>query len=157
MAQGALLRYRAVPRQHEELSGVRCVTTMHRECLSHGAAPYSPCTGERECSRRGGAHSEAAAAAPTRACLGVSGQVWFHRRACVAALHDASEELGFIATVLREDSKNYHAWGHRQWVLKTFALWEGELAFTDALLQEDLRNNSAWVRAATATLSRGDP
>ena len=42
------------------------------------------------------------------------------------------------------DAKNYHAWGHRQWVLRTFGGWEDELAYVEELLQEDLRNNSAW-------------
>ena len=42
------------------------------------------------------------------------------------------------------DAKNYHAWGHRQWVLRTFGGWEEELAYVEELLQEDLRNNSAW-------------
>ena len=62
-----------------------------------------------------------------------------HRRAPAAA-----GELAFVGRVLQEDSKNYHAWGHRQWVLKTFNLWEGELLYVDQLLQQDLRNNSAW-------------
>lgn len=33
----------------------------------------------------------------------------------------------FVANVLEEDSKNYHAWSHRQWVLATYKLWDGEL------------------------------
>ena len=43
-----------------------------------------------------------------------------------------------------EDGKNYHAWSHRQWALKEFALWDGELDFICELLEIDLRNNSAW-------------
>jgi hypothetical protein len=34
-----------------------------------------------------------------------------------------------------EDSKNYHAWAHRQWVLKEFNLWEGELDYLHQLLK----------------------
>ena len=49
-----------------------------------------------------------------------------------------------VAEVLAEDAKNYHAWGHRQWVLKHFSLWEGELEYIDTLLAQDVRNNSAW-------------
>jgi hypothetical protein len=56
------------------------------------------------------------------------------------------QELAFIRTVLSDsgDAKNYHAWGHRQWVLRTFGGWEAELAYVEELLQQDLRNNSAW-------------
>ena len=43
-----------------------------------------------------------------------------------------------------QDSKNYHAWSHRQWAVKHFKLWDGELAFVDRLLDADVRNNSAW-------------
>ncbi|CAE1317795.1 FNTA [Acanthosepion pharaonis] len=41
-------------------------------------------------------------------------------------------------------AKNYHAWQHRQWVLKTYSLWDKELNYVDKLLSLDLRNNSAW-------------
>merc|ERR1711881_7875 len=34
------------------------------------------------------------------------------------------------------DQKNYHAWQHRQWVLKEFSLWDGELAFVDSLIRK---------------------
>ena len=40
--------------------------------------------------------------------------------------------------------KNYHAWGHRQWVLVHFKLFENELEFVDLCLNRDVRNNSAW-------------
>lgn len=33
-------------------------------------------------------------------------------------LKDPSEELEFIADILSEDAKNYHAWQHRQWVIQ---------------------------------------
>lgn len=35
-------------------------------------------------------------------------------------LNDPSGELEFIASILEMDSKNYHAWQYRQWVLTTF-------------------------------------
>ena len=62
---------------------------------------------------------------------------------------DASEEMNFIASIIKEDNKNYHAWGYRQWALGHFskdfpALWEQELTFVDTLIESDLRNNSAW-------------
>lgn len=33
-------------------------------------------------------------------------------------LNDPSEELQFIADILSQDAKNYHAWQHRQWVIQ---------------------------------------
>ena len=68
------------------------------------------------------------------------------------------------SVILADDAKNYHAWQHRQWVIKvgvagwvstvrsslgclllqTFSLWGEELHYVDRLIQEDLRNNSAW-------------
>ena len=59
-------------------------------------------------------------------------------------LDDPSKELSATAVILADDGKNYHAWQHRQWVVKRYNLWEGELAFVDELLTKDLRNNSAW-------------
>ena len=57
---------------------------------------------------------------------------------------DASNELEFTKRILRNDSKNYHAWQHRQWVISEFDLWNGELEYTNQLIEEDVRNNSAW-------------
>ena len=42
------------------------------------------------------------------------------------------DELEYVAGVLQEDSKNYHAWSYRQWVARTVndsALWEKELEY----------------------------
>ena len=36
------------------------------------------------------------------------------------------------------------AGGHRQWVLKTYSVWEHEVDYIDSLLATDVRNNSAW-------------
>lgn len=33
-------------------------------------------------------------------------------------LKDPSQELEFIADILNQDAKNYHAWQHRQWVIQ---------------------------------------
>lgn len=41
-----------------------------------------------------------------------------HRRMVVEWLNDPSEELEFIADILSQDAKNYHAWQHRQWVIQ---------------------------------------
>ncbi|KAK3825516.1 MAG: protein farnesyltransferase [Benniella sp.] len=56
-------------------------------------------------------------------------------------------ELVFIASALAKDSKNYHAWSYRQWVLAHFGngpWWEEELSYIEDLLIADIRNNSAW-------------
>ncbi|KAG0215491.1 CAAX geranylgeranyltransferase alpha subunit [Mortierella sp. NVP41] len=56
-------------------------------------------------------------------------------------------ELEFIAEALEDDTKNYHAWSYRQWVLAHFGLgpwWAEELVYTEELLETDVRNNSAW-------------
>ncbi|KAG8911356.1 CAAX geranylgeranyltransferase alpha subunit [Tulasnella sp. 418] len=45
------------------------------------------------------------------------------------------------------DTKNYHTWAYRQWLLVEFnqpELWAGELEFVGEMLHDDVRNNSAW-------------
>ncbi|KZT07094.1 protein prenylyltransferase [Laetiporus sulphureus 93-53] len=78
-------------------------------------------------------------------------QVWHHRRLLLTALRSvdaAAAELAFIARALETDTKNYHTWSYRQWVLAHFndeeRLWAGERGWTDDLLEQDVRNNSAW-------------
>lgn len=46
-------------------------------------------------------------------------------------LNDPSEELEFIADILSQDAKNYHAWQHRQWVIQV-----GGRAHSSAWLQK---------------------
>lgn len=75
-------------------------------------------------------------------------QVWHHRRLLLSAVHTPSRELAFIARGLQEeDSKNYHTWAYRQWILSEFnedELWEGEVPFVEGMIGADVRNNSAW-------------
>jgi len=92
-------------------------------------------------------------------------QVWHHRRLLMTHLLRSTEtdkglqtssrspaqiatsELTLIARTLAEDSKNYHTWSYRQWLLAFFSddsLWERELDFVDSMLNLDVRNNSAW-------------
>lgn len=104
-------------------------------------------------------------------------QIWYHRRALLERIAAASKALGstandsdnnvlqyyqdeldYIATVVRADGKNYHAWSHRQWVATTISktqesdqIWTEEAEFSDALIQMDLRNNSAWNHRWFAT------
>lgn len=44
------------------------------------------------------------------------------------------------------DSKNYHVWSYRQWLVRHFDLWDEpqEIHHVEVLLNEDVRNNSAW-------------
>jgi protein farnesyltransferase/geranylgeranyltransferase type-1 subunit alpha len=48
--------------------------------------------------------------------------------------------------MLELDTKNYHVWSYRQWLVKRFDLFadEEELSWTEKMLREDVRNNSAW-------------
>ena len=43
-----------------------------------------------------------------------------HRRALVEALNDGSKELRLTEMILSQDAKNYHAWQHRQWAIRSF-------------------------------------
>lgn len=55
-------------------------------------------------------------------------------------------ELDFLMQMFSADSKNYHVWTYRQWLVRHFDLWDSprEIDDVDALLQRDVRNNSAW-------------
>ena len=46
--------------------------------------------------------------------------------------------------MIENDSKNYHAWSYRQWVVSKNNLWEFELADMTRLIDLDIRNNSSW-------------
>ena len=45
------------------------------------------------------------------------------------------KELKFVQSMLDEDAKNYHAWQYRQWLLKTYSLWNKELDYVEKLLK----------------------
>lgn len=55
----------------------------------------------------------------------------YHRRILVEWMGDPSGELDFAEEILEQDSKNYHTWSHRQWLIKEFNLWDGELDYVD--------------------------
>jgi len=98
-------------------------------------------------------------------------QIWYHRRALLEPtfeaemikqkegkekgkededdiIQKAKEELNYINGVLENDGKNYHAWSHRQWVLRTIcfppSIYNSELDYVHKLILDDPRNNSAW-------------
>ena len=88
-------------------------------------------------------------------------QIWYHRRVIVELLGCSEREIPFCSKVFevcfityylllisvmritsslpspftKVDSKNYHAWAHRQWVVKTYQLYEGELEYTCKLIE----------------------
>lgn len=55
-------------------------------------------------------------------------------------------ELDFLMEMFAADSKNYHVWSYRQWLVRHFNIWDEprETHDVDVLLNEDVRNNSAW-------------
>jgi len=57
---------------------------------------------------------------------------------------DFETEMDFLSKIFDSDSKNYHAWSYRIWLVERFSLWEGELEYAEKLLDEDVYNNSAW-------------
>ena len=70
----------------------------------------------------------------------------------------ATKELDYVDRVLCDDSKNYHAWSHRQWILRTInnpQLWADEIKYAHAMILKDPRNNSAWNQRYFA-LHRGE-
>lgn len=57
-----------------------------------------------------------------------------------------AKELDFLMEMFAQDSKNYHVWTYRHWLVRHFKLWDlpREIEDIDALLKADVRNNSAW-------------
>ena len=91
-------------------------------------------------------------------------QLWNYRRRLALARGPscAEREMEAAAATLAVDSKNYHAWAHRQALVAAWGLWDGELAFAEGMLEDDVRNNSAWnqrffvlTRRAESGLSAG--
>jgi protein farnesyltransferase/geranylgeranyltransferase type-1 subunit alpha len=73
-------------------------------------------------------------------------QIWHHRHTIIDALGTPEGEPEFISTMLEQDSKNYHVWSYRQWLVKRFDLFDKpeELEWTHSMIEQDVRNNSAW-------------
>lgn len=62
----------------------------------------------------------------------------------IEMMRDFSKELSFVAEMLESDSKNYHAWQYRAWVLNQTDGWKGEFEFIENMLADDVMNNSVW-------------
>ncbi|OJJ59925.1 hypothetical protein ASPSYDRAFT_200962 [Aspergillus sydowii CBS 593.65] len=77
-------------------------------------------------------------------------QIWHHRQVLMASReHFPSlppKEMDFLMEMFAQDSKNYHVWTYRHWLVRHFGLWDSprEIADVNSLLNSDLRNNSAW-------------
>ncbi len=100
-------------------------------------------------------------------------QVWHHRRLLITQLTSDSdeatterilkEELAFLAQSLQTDTKNYHTWSYRQWLLAYFNpedvtdIWPTELDWVERLISDDVRNNSAWHHRFFLVFSRPAP
>ena len=89
-------------------------------------------------------------------------------------LGDPSREMDFISATLDQDSKNYHTWAYRQWVLAHFGglgprdvkveaagagqypqLWEADIIYADSMIQKDVRNNSCLLYTSPSPRDRG--
>ena len=57
--------------------------------------------------------------------------------------------------MFQQDSKNYHVWSYRQWLVRHFDLWDTELPDVEELIDEDVRNNSAWNHRYFVVFGRG--
>lgn len=55
-------------------------------------------------------------------------------------------EPDFLMEMFSLDSKNYHVWTYRHWLVRHFSLWDSEREIQDVerLVNSDVRNNSAW-------------
>jgi protein farnesyltransferase/geranylgeranyltransferase type-1 subunit alpha len=67
-----------------------------------------------------------------------------HRQAIVDRASNPKYELDFVNDMLEKDSKNYHCWQYRQWLVQHYSLWEQEFVDIERLIDEDVGNNSAW-------------
>lgn len=57
----------------------------------------------------------------------------------------AKSEQQFLEQILAEDTKNYHVWSYRQYMVPKLGIFgESEVAAANELIEEDVRNNSAW-------------
>jgi protein farnesyltransferase/geranylgeranyltransferase type-1 subunit alpha len=84
-------------------------------------------------------------------------QIWHHRHLLmehyypqIAADADAvarlaRSETDFITEMLSADTKNYHVWSYRQYLVGKLGMFNlPELLSTQNLIEMDVRNNSAW-------------
>ncbi|KAK3327627.1 hypothetical protein B0T19DRAFT_441591 [Cercophora scortea] len=84
-------------------------------------------------------------------------QIWHHRHLLVDNYYPsiaddadkvsqfAASERAFLAAILAHDTKNYHVWSYRSYLVGKLGTWGAdELAAVEAMITDDVRNNSAW-------------
>ncbi|KAL4913461.1 hypothetical protein BDW62DRAFT_165732 [Aspergillus aurantiobrunneus] len=77
-------------------------------------------------------------------------QIWHHRQVLMSSREHfptlPPKEMDFLMEMFAQDSKNYHVWTYRHWLVRHFGLWDSPREFADvnSLLNSDVRNNSAW-------------
>ena len=58
---------------------------------------------------------------------------------------DFDKEKEYLQEIFISDSKNYHAWSYRLWLVERFNLWDGEMGFVDYEMNDgEVTNNSLW-------------
>jgi protein farnesyltransferase/geranylgeranyltransferase type-1 subunit alpha len=55
-------------------------------------------------------------------------------------------EMLFLEQIFNSDSKNYHAWSYKVWIVERYELWNNQehMVFVDKMLDNDVMNNSVW-------------
>ena len=55
-------------------------------------------------------------------------------------------EMLFLEQIFKSDSKNYHAWSYKVWIVERYELWKDpeHMIFVDKMLDNDVMNNSVW-------------
>ncbi|KAL3450095.1 hypothetical protein BJX65DRAFT_271334 [Aspergillus insuetus] len=77
-------------------------------------------------------------------------QIWHHRQVIMSSRDHfptiPPKEMDFLMEMFAQDSKNYHVWTYRHWLVRHFELWDSprEIADINSLINSDVRNNSAW-------------
>ncbi|KAJ5480830.1 Protein farnesyltransferase/geranylgeranyltransferase type-1 subunit alpha [Penicillium diatomitis] len=77
-------------------------------------------------------------------------QIWHHRQVLISSKKHfptmPTKEPDFLMEMFTQDSKNYHVWTYRHWLVRHFKLWDSprEIHDVEALIQSDVYNNSAW-------------
>ena len=85
-------------------------------------------------------------------------QIWHHRHLLIdhyyptiasrpdEVAHFAASEQAFLAQILAQDTKNYHVWSYRSYLVAKLNLFADptERRAVEHLIDDDVRNNSAW-------------
>ena len=85
-------------------------------------------------------------------------QIWHHRQLLIdyhyprissdetAVRKLGRSETAFIEQMLEADTKNYHVWSYRKYLVSKLRLFDvRELGKAQSMIEDDVRNNSAWA------------